>query len=256
MKKITSIYSLSISCFSLLGFSLLSFSLSASPFKSLEVSVENTNISLQYDRPQRLLQVLSDSHQYIDYSPYTLGASLVIKNSKIGFKKKENLINKINLNYKANDKVETKNNLLSILEKHNFKKREEITLDLEKIQLDKNSNPIIQGKYELMLPRTPNYIIVIDPSNSKDLIKLPLKYNYDFEDYINFYKDGFNIKNKIKSEKITIVQADKETIIPKVSYWNDKNYYLSPGAFIYIGIESSPQINSDFIDLLKYHVVF
>ena len=166
-----------------------------------------------------------------------------------------------------NNKIELIENLEAInnasafrlrkqIEEFSFFQQEKLSLDLEKIQLDSRINPIISGNYQLFLPKRPDFLILIDPNHSEKVIKLKLKSGYNLSKYLNeFYKN-----TDIVTDDIRIIQADKEVIAPKIDYWSNKKYYLSPGSIIYIGLDESIDnaeiINQSFLKLLQHHVVY
>ena len=220
---------------------------------TLKVTIPQQSISLSYQSAPRLSQLLIDVNKNIDYAAYFLGSALINKdNKKIAIQKSK---------IKLLEDLESINNksasyLHTIVESLTFFQQEDIKLDLEKIQQDRRLNPIISGNYQLYLPNRPDYIILIDPKNSDDIIKLKLIAGYHLENYLS---DHYKNKNFSKNN-IRIIQADKEVITPKINYWSSNKYYLSPGSIIYVGlnrdIDKAETINQNITNLLQHHVVY
>jgi len=150
-------------------------------------------------------------------------------------------------------------NLYSIIKKIDFRYKENLTLDLEKIQLTHNLNPKLKGSYELHLPKRATEIFLIDPIRSNKTIKTKIQAGYDLTKYLKNHHQKVRGKS-ILNDKITIIQADKTITNKESSYWNNKKYYLSPGSIIYFdinkNIEKASEINASFISLLQHQVDF
>jgi len=234
---------------------LITFSLSTSVYSEvvLKVEIHQTNSVISYETPPRLSQLLQDSYKLLDYRPYTLGSALINKDKTLEIEKGALL---------ATLKTKNENeliNLYSIIKKIDFRYKENLTLDLEKIQLSHNLNPKLKGSYELHLPKRPKYIFIIDPIRSRKIIKTKVQAGYDLTKYLKNYHQKANNKS-ILNVKTTIIQADKTITNKESSYWNNKKYYLSPGSIIYFdinkNIEKASEINASLISLLQHQVDF
>ena len=231
-----------------------SLSVTASKINTLEAVIPQQGINLSYQVAPRLSQLLIDAKKNIDYSAYTLGSALIKKNNYKNIAIQNNKIELL-------ESLEAINNtsafrLRKLIEGLNFFQQEKLSLDLEKVQLDSRINPIISGNYQLFLPKRPTFLTLIDPNHSEKIIKLKLKSGYNLSKYLNeFYKH-----NDIVTDDIRIIQADKQVITPKIDYWSNNKYYLSPGAIIYIGlnenIDNAEITNQSFLKLLQHHVVY
>lgn len=218
---------------------------------ALKVTIPQQGISLSYQSAPRLSQLLTDANKNIDYTAYFLGSALINKDNK------KNAIqnSKIKL-LKDIESISNKSasHLHTIVEGLTLYQQEDLKLDLEKIQQDSRQNPIISGNYQLYLPKRPDYIILIDPKNSDEILKLKLISGYHLENYLS---DHYKSRD-FSTDNIRIIQADKEVITPKIDYWSSKKYYLSPGAIIYVGlnIDKAETINQKVTNLLQQHVVY
>ena len=245
--------------------SLLFFCSNISSSELLQVEVKQVNISLNYEIAPRLSQVLIDAYQYTPYKPYRLGSSLI----NISLKAKQKIHEKkLQLAEILNSVPEKEaQNLSSILNKLRLVNRINLNLDLDAIQLNSKLNPLLEGRYILSLPKRPDYILLIDPFSQQKVIRLALKHGQTFKNYLHDYLISLkgNETRKIESikqdnsyKKFHIIQADKKMIIPATGYWNNNQYYLSPGAMIFVNLNSNiqkaEQINQQFIELLKYYV--
>ena len=217
-----------------------------------ETSILINNNEFTYKFAPRLSQILLDARNSLDYSPYALGSALINRDSTLNQelkKKKQSLLKKLT----ASSNIETEN-LHSILNELIFSYRELVSLDLEKIQINKKNDPKITGSYKLSLPKRPDFLFLIDPLNSNRVIKIKMRPGYSLVNYVDEYAQSSN------GNKIRIVQADKTIINPKINNWNNNTYYLSPGSFIYIGlnqyIDNSNELNQAFLALLQQHTAF
>lgn len=255
-----SLSTLALSC-------LLFISAQVSSSSLLQVEVKQANVNLSYDVAPRLSQVLIDAYKYTPYTPYQLGSSLINTTSKA---QQKILKEKLQLAEKLKSILGREaQNLSNILNELILVNRINLNLDLETIQLNAKLNPLLKGQYILSLPQRPNYILLIDPLSQQKIIKLPLKPGRTFKHYLSDYlnndkpNDSDNIEQFKQAngyQKFHIIQADKKSIIPITGYWNNNQYYLSPGAMIFVNlnanIQEAEQINQQFIELLKYYVAY
>lgn len=224
----------------------------------LEVKIPQADISLKYQVAPRLSQLLFDAHKNIDYSPYSLGALLLNLDSNQSKKindEKSTLLKMIDRRIESDV-----TNLSSILDSLTFSSREQVILDLEKIQLNAKLNPKLKGHYQLSLPTRPNFITVIDPTNSDKVIRVKLVPGYSLKNYLSEYYLTINKTNIDLPNNIELIQADKQHISPNIAIWNNNKYFLSPGAIIFIGLEKNvknmKELNYKFTALLQHHVAF
>ena len=246
---------------------LLFVSAQVSSSALLHVEVKQANVSLSYDVAPRLSQVLIDAYKYTPYTPYQLGTSLINTAPKA---QQKILEEKLQLAKKLKSIPEKEaQNLSNILNELALVNRINLNLDIDAIQLNAKLNPLLKGQYILSSPQRPDYILLIDPLSQQKIIKLALKPGQTFKHYLNDYlnndkpNDSDNIeqfKQANDYKKFHIIQADKKSIIPITGYWNNNQYYLSPGAMIFVNlnanIQDAEQINQQFIDLLKYYVAY
>jgi len=243
--------------YSSLVYSSLVYSASTYSAPALQVELKQENIILNYNQRPRLSQLLTDAYQHMSHAPYSLGVSLIDTNpvkSTLLSTKKNQLLQTLKKLPEASPQ-----NLYNILSNLKLVNRTPLNLDLEAVQLNSKLNPLLEGRYTLSLPKRPDHIIFIDPISKQDIIKIKLKPGQPLKTYIKEYLAGTNNNDK-KYKTFTLIQADKNIIMPTTSYWNNNRYYLSPGAMVFVNLNSNiqeaEQINQKFIELLKYYVAY
>lgn len=209
------------------------------------IQLKQNNLLLQYDQPVRLSTLLSDAYQQLDYFPYTLGTALYSpdKQQQVDSQKQAILDDLTYINNQASQYLAKQ--LIEIP----FVFRENIEADLIKLETQPKLNPLIQSNHILSLPSRPDYILVIAPFK-KSLIKLPLKVNSDLKDYL------LELPNNQHADSAWVIQANGDVYQANDIQWQDKLYFLSPGAIIFLGLDALPDTYHDLNARIAHLLAF
>ena len=222
---------------------------------SNNIAVASTNITLissqrSLEYPQdavRFSQVLADSYALLTYQPYFFGTSLIDPRKQPTVEKKKlDILNKLQeINSPAS------NYLAKQLDALHFVYREKIETDPSKIRVDSKLDPMIKGNYWLDIPKRPKHIFIIN-ANIESSLTLPLKINSDLESYLGDLPDA----NSHTYDSAWIIQANQDVYQATDIQWQDKGYFLSPGAIIFIGLTNLPDeyqdLNADIAHFLTF----
>ena len=215
---------------------------------STNITLINPQASLTYSQDTvRLSQVLADSYALLTYQPYSFGVSLIDpKKQPTVEKKKLDVLNRL-----QEINSPTSNHLAKQLDALHFVYREKIETDPSKVRVNPALDPMIKGNYWLNIPTRPEHIFIIN-ANIESSITLPLKMNSDLKDYLDELPDA----NSHTYDSAWIIQANQDVYQATDIQWQDKGYFLSPGAIIFIGLTNLPDeyqdLNADIAHFLTF----
>lgn len=218
----------------------------AEPFK---ITLPVNNLSLAYPKEIRLSTLLNDAYGYSSHEIYSLGSTLVnpAKQSIVD-KQKANILAQLKeINTPASSKIA--NQLTQLY----FSYREDIETDIHKVRTNPKLDPIIKSDYELILPKRPEHILMIN-SHYNESLPIPIKANFSLKDYI------VELSNTDNStyDNTWIIQANRDVYQAKDFQWKNTLYFLTPGAIVFVGLTDLPKqyqhLNADIANLLTFNV--
>ncbi|MDG3088670.1 capsule biosynthesis GfcC family protein [Vibrio hannami] len=223
---------------------------------SLEVNLPNSSLKLSYEQPVRLSQVLTDSNLVVlkqgKVTPYWLGAQLFEPSQNEEIKRLKTIVLE-KLEYLAKYYPEStfKADLLtSLLKKANFGYRHFISLDNDLVRLEPELDPILSGKYRLVIPNRENDVLLV--GTIQPLASEPLNPELKPADY---FIDHSLPKNS-DTEQLFVIQPDGSITSYAQEYWRPGSIYLAPGSILYTGFKSLPSehanLNQQVAKLLSY----
>ena len=217
--------------------------------QNINITLAKQNIRLTYNQDVRLSQIFTDAYPYAKYEVYSLGIALINPDKQqLVDSKKADILNRL----KQLNTLEA-NNLVKQLSPLDFVYREAVETNINKIRFFTRSNPLIKKDYTLLLPSRPDHIRLFNSASDESLF-IPLKTNYHLQNYLSELPDA---KDK-KQRKAWIIQANKEFYLAEDIQWKRTLYYLTPGAYVFIGLDNLPKqystLNADVAELLTFYM--
>lgn len=218
--------------------------------EALTMAMPQDNKVYHYRHPARLSQVLSGIYPTLDYTPYELGASLIrlSKNAIIEQKKDAIIQQLIALN--------TDDALFMIAQLSNtqFAFREDVSFNLDDVRLHPKKNPLLTGKFQLILPARPDHFWVYGATEEDIPLAVFIHDGLSLRDYFATIESS-NPEGKYRP---WIIQPDQTLYRTKDMYWKGTPYFLAPGAVVFIGLKNLPtkfkNLNKEIAHLLTYRV--
>lgn len=229
------------------------------PSETTHITLTEQNIVLHYDQAVRFSQVLENAYTYTKSKIYPLGISLISPHKKNLVDQKKTMV------LDALEELDTveANNLIAQLSDLNFVYREKIETDIEKVRLISRSNPMLRGQYQLFLSTRPDHIRIFSGDYKKSFTQ-PLQANYDLKDYLSELSSFSDVESqkintkKPKYDAAWIIQPNQDVYFASDIRWARNAYFLSPGAFVFIGLTDLPNkhsnLNADIAHLLTHYM--
>lgn len=200
-----------------------------------------------YNDRIRLSQVFTQAYTHINHDVYSLGTTLVNLNKQPMIDDTlQTLIAKL-------EQVGTDESLRVIkqLTELRFAYREKIHTNFNQVRVNPLFDPMLSGKYLLSLPKRPDTIMLISPTESTRII-LPFKNDRD----VTFYLDA--LTHTDNRRPIWVIQAD-QTVYPIQDHdWKNTRFFLAPGAIVFVELTHLPveykTLNSDIAHFLAYRL--
>jgi hypothetical protein len=222
----------------------------SAPSEALTVSVPEENKTYHFRDPARLSQVLEYIYPTLNYKPYTLAASLVrlSKNAIIEQKKDAVIQQLIALN------TDSALYMIAQLSNTELAFRESVSFNLDDVRLHPKKNPLLTGKFQLILPARPNHFWVYGATEENIPLAVFMQDGFSLRDYFADIPSS-NPEGKYRP---WIIQPDQTLYRTKDMYWKGTPYFLSPGAVVFIGLKNLPEkfknLNQEIAHLLTYRV--
>lgn len=235
--------------------------------KPLKVDLPLQGVTLSYEHPVRLEQVLNDAAIQNASGYFPLSAQLfdLSDSSLIQNKKQQVLALLSSLEGINSEALWVKEQIQSL----NVLPRQFVELDRNVVisQLDKN--PLLVAKnqatgnnqalealhFSLYLHDRASDVLILGAI--KEPIALPLIEHGQLSDYFKLMPQevfGLSADNSIAY----IIQPDGHVQVAPYAYWNQVPTYLAPGAMVFLGFDSLPSshstLNQDIVELLRHKV--
>ena len=192
-------------------------------------------VSLHYAEPVRLAQVVSDSlkQRTTTETPYWLGSSLSTitepANKSILIKQ----LTKLSQQHRDDVAVsQSFSNTAQWLQQQIKTQRLPVTIDIDKVRLNKADNPLLKGSYQLTLTDRPTSIMVIGAIEK--LQRLDWQPRMAAKEYLAQVMPIDIAANST----VTVIQPDGVIQQHPIAYWNNNHHDIAPGAIIYLGYQS------------------
>lgn len=216
---------------------LLSGHLSAS---SLSLTIPSEQITLNYDAPARLEQVMTDVvHHTKSRSPilYPIAIQLFDLERESDAQTLKQRVMK-ELGQIANADTSLKSSvgiLIEQIKRWDVGYRENLTLDIDRIRLQPKANPMIVGRYELLLPKRSKVVTF------GGLLFSPQQVSLQAEQKLSDYLKQVNMLSSAHPSYAWVVYPDGHYKRVGYSYWNDESTSLTPGSYVFLGFNSESE---------------
>lgn len=216
---------------------LLSGNLSAS---SLSLTIPSEQITLNYDAPVRLEQVMTDvvSHtkSHIPFL-YPISTQLFnLERESDAQTLKQDVINE--LSQVANTDTSLKPSvgiLIEQIKRWDVGYRENLTLDIDRIRIQPKANPMMAGNYELLLPER-NEVVTFG-----GLLFSPQQTSLLAGQKLSYYLKHVNTLSSAHPSFTWVVYPDGHYKRVGYAYWNDESTSLIPGTYVFLGFNSESE---------------
>ena len=147
------------------------------------------------------------------------------------------------------EKVAALQTLHNYLEELSLAQRIFLPLDLDFVRIQTAFNPVIDGRYQLILPLRPSSILILGAVTNFGLTPWRERAN------VAFYLQQAQPISSADNSYAWIIQPDGVVEQHPFAYWNKSHRDIAPGAIIYLGFGSLPagfsSINEDLAALLR-----
>lgn len=219
----------------------------ASVANPLVVELPGEGVALKYTQPVRLERVLADTIQHSGHSSpliYPLANQLFDSNKEQQAQQlKSQVLTGLQKFANANsDWTASVQLLIEQIKRWDIGYREFTTLDYDDVRLKAAANPLLSGKFELIIPqRSANISIeglLFRPQS------VPFNPAYNLSDYLA----DITPLSSADNSAAWVIYPNGETVHSGYEYWNNERRHLAPGSVIFLGFGSDdPQL----IDLEK-----
>ena len=192
-------------------------------------------VTLRYAEPVRLAQVVSDSlkQRTLTEPPYWLGSSLSITTEP---KTKQALITQLTqLSQQHRDDAVISGsfaNTAQWIQQHIHHQRLPVSIDIDKVRLNKTDNPLLNGNYQLQLANRPTSVVIIGA------IEKPQTMKWQPRMAAKEYLAQVTPLTIAANSKVTVIQPDGVIQQHPIAYWNNNHNDIAPGAIIYLGYDA------------------
>lgn len=218
--------------------------------EALSVAFPQENKTYHYQDPARLSQVLNDIYSSLDYAPYTSGVSLIRLSKNIQIEQQKDAI--IQRLIKLN--TDSALYLIAQISNTEFAFREALSFDLDTTRLFLKQNPLLAGRFQLVVPIRSNRFWVYGAIDEDTPLAISLHDGLSLRDYLATIESS-NSEGKYRP---WVIQPDQTLYQTKDIYWKGTPYFLSPGAVVFIGLQNLPEefkdLNQQIAHLLTYRV--
>tara|TARA_Y100001956_G_scaffold5226_1_gene4694 strand:- start:28129 stop:28902 length:774 start_codon:yes stop_codon:yes gene_type:complete len=204
---------------------------------ALKVDLPADQITLEYQSPVRLEQVLSDITQQ---DTETVPSRYPLANQLFNLDKQEQA-EKIKqdalkeLQVLATEGVLPKESAGIIREQinsWNIAYRELIELDLDQIRTHVPSNPMLQGHFEFVSPMR-NQVLSFE-----GLLFSPQRVEFDSSTPLSSYLSKLKLLSSAHPSYAWVVYPNGDYVRAGYAYWNNQGTQLAPGTIVFVGFNS------------------
>ncbi|HIF9202266.1 TPA: capsule biosynthesis GfcC family protein [Photobacterium damselae] len=221
----------------------------------LLTSNSNTPITLSYSLPVRLDHIIHDGWQQFtiqhpNQMPYWLGSDLVELRSPKNKTYTLSLLNTLALDQDNPYALrQSAKHLSAWLNQNVVHRRLWQNLDYDFVRLNIANNPQLQGSYQLVLPTTPNKVLVVGA------VDTPTEVMWQPRISAAELLTQVNVIDEHNRSQISVIQPDGQIETHSIAYWNQNHKDIAPGATLYVHYEQAfnlhRELNQFVIQLLQ-----
>ncbi|MGF1903794.1 capsule biosynthesis GfcC D2 domain-containing protein [Aliivibrio salmonicida] len=224
---------------------------------TVTVTLPNQNTQLNYPQPVRLEQLIKDVNKQTDF--YHLGAVLSDSNQQKTMNEiysdimnaLSSLSRQTSLFSARNTFKQSAMQITTQLSKHTFVDRIFTSFDVDLLRINDKMNPLIAGKYQLILHPRPTNVSFFGAIDSENSLLLPLIEHATIDDYL----EKVPLSPFADTSTIYVIQPNGDVQTTEFSIWQNKTVYLAPGATVYVPFANLPTdfhtLNDSIVQLLR-----
>lgn len=218
---------------------------------SLSVTLWQQNKHLNYPSSVRLATLLGDAYQSLEYEPYAPGAALIDVSAE---KKTVTALQRRVLQQLKMLGSPSAMQIVRQLSHFQYVRKIPVNLDLDEVRVSSKDNPMLSGRYELSLPKRPAHITLVGALKEGRPVSAKVKLGAVLDAYLN----EVQFQNDADRYHPWVIQADGAVHQVKYLSWEGSPTFLSPGAIVFVGLESLPEqykhLNENIAQLLASSV--
>ncbi|NVJ55653.1 MAG: capsule biosynthesis GfcC family protein [Vibrionaceae bacterium] len=216
---------------------------------SLSVELPNEHIALKYSQPVRLHQVLSDSMIHLKSSSpasFPLANQLFnLDREPEAFSAKLSVLDDLS-NLGSTKSLQVSSGILiEQIKRWDIGYREFVPLDLDVVRDQPSLNPLLDGKYELLIPQRENKVLI------EGLVYSPKIVDFSSGSTVASVLSQLTTLSVANNSRAWVVYPDGNYHRVGYAYWNDEETSLAPGSVIFLGFDSE---NSE-LEALELQIV-
>lgn len=222
----------------------------------------NQQAQLNYSAPVRIEQTLEDGLAQLQNTQapasktqpvYWLGAALIdMQNTAALEKKRQSVLTQLRqmgANSDDSQYISKLAQLAQFIRNIHLGQRVFQPLDRDHVRITAKHNPLLDGRFMLVLPPRPHSITVVGAvSKMGDMTWLPQASSQDY------LEKAYPLENADNSY-VWIIQPDGHALKHPIAYWNAKQQDIAPGATIFVSyaatFENYDTLNDNIIELLR-----
>lgn len=210
----------------------------------LTVHLPNQQINLSYMVPARLSQVISDTQVQSKENLFFPAAILASRSKQEEVDALRHSISK-QLNRKNSD---DSSKVLSQLTDFQYVGREWVGTDFDELRLKPELNPLLSGRYDFYVSPRKNTVEMLGYVKNSEPVLMASSQD------LTHYLDSIEVLTSGNLDELYIIHSNGTVIKTELGYWQPKQYYLSPGAKVFVGSKDNLNLNKEIAELLRYAV--
>ena len=202
----------------------------------LKVKLLSQDTILQYEDAQRLETVLSDAiahSQTLSPVTYPLANQLFNSNKQaMAQQLKSDVLEQLEQKKQHTGDDTSMDILIEQVKRWTVGYRESLSLDIDKVRIQAEHNPLLAGAYELITPQREEHIQV------EGLLFRPQTLAFASATTLSEALDQTDILSTANNSFAWVIYPDGHHVKAGYAYWNNENTHLTPGTVVFVGFNS------------------
>ena len=203
---------------------------------TLKVELPIQGAILQYEEAERLETVLSDAiahSQTLSPASYPLANQLFNRNKQSAAQQlKSNVLEQLEQRKHHRDNDASLDILIEQIKRWAVGYRESLSLDIDKVRIQADHNPLLAGEYELITPQR------IEQIQIEGLLFRPQTVAFASSPTLSEALEQTDMLSTASSSYAWVIYPDGHYIKAGYAYWNNENTHLTPGTVVFVGFNS------------------
>lgn len=202
----------------------------------LKVELISQGTTLQYEDAQRLEAVLSDAiahSQTLSPVTYPLANQLFNRDKQATAQQlKSDVLQQLEQRKQHTGDEASMDILIEQVKRWTVGYREPLSLDIDKVRIQAEHNPLLTGAYELITPQREEHIQV------EGLLFRPQTLAFTSANTLSEALAQTDLLSSANNSYAWVIYPDGHYIKAGYAYWNNENTHLTPGTIVFVGFNS------------------